>query len=242
MTAGATSSAGAPARAPQVGSAGPSVRPVVDAGGEKSTHHRASVGDARRLAASFGSRGRCSWSSPVPGRRRPVPVPPGHAWRHSWSGRSSRRRRAGRAGHAARDAAPGRRAAVGRMVVVAAVYGVRRSPARRAGCRSCRPRPQAGCRFASSSRRWCSASSGWPSSASGWPRSRWLPDLFADRPVARVVTLGALIGGFLIGRPVSDVQQALPRAVGSGNPLYGSPRSSSSPSATSSWSPRCSRC
>jgi len=49
-----------------------------------------------------------------------------------------------------------------------------------------------------------------------------VPDLFADRPVARVVTLGALIGGFLIGRPYPLFNKLFHWAVDSGNPLYGS--------------------
>ncbi|MET7878058.1 hypothetical protein [Micromonospora profundi] len=49
-----------------------------------------------------------------------------------------------------------------------------------------------------------------------------VPDMFADRPVARVVTLGALIGGFLIGRPYPLFNKLFHWAVDSGNPLYGS--------------------
>ncbi|MEW2146687.1 hypothetical protein AB0869_28145 [Micromonospora vinacea] len=49
-----------------------------------------------------------------------------------------------------------------------------------------------------------------------------LRDVFADRPVARVVTLGALIGGFLIGRPYPLFNKLFHWAVDSGNPLYGS--------------------
>jgi len=48
-----------------------------------------------------------------------------------------------------------------------------------------------------------------------------LPDVFAGRPVARVVTLGALIGGFLIGRPFPLFNKLFHWAVGTGNPLYG---------------------
>ncbi|MEU1590512.1 hypothetical protein [Micromonospora sp. NPDC005710] len=51
---------------------------------------------------------------------------------------------------------------------------------------------------------------------------RTVPDVFADRPVARVVTLGALIGGFLIGRPYPLFNKLFHWAVDSGNPLYGS--------------------
>ncbi|MEW2430064.1 hypothetical protein AB0877_18815 [Micromonospora sp. NPDC047644] len=47
-------------------------------------------------------------------------------------------------------------------------------------------------------------------------------DVFADRPVARVITLGALIGGFLIGRPYPLFNKLFHWAVDSGNPLYGS--------------------
>lgn len=48
-----------------------------------------------------------------------------------------------------------------------------------------------------------------------------LPDLFAGRPVARVVTLGALIGGFLIGRPYPLFNKLFHWAADTGNPLYG---------------------
>ncbi|MFC7545995.1 hypothetical protein [Plantactinospora sp. GCM10030261] len=48
-----------------------------------------------------------------------------------------------------------------------------------------------------------------------------LPDPFARRPVARVVTLGALIGGFLIGRPFPLFTKLFRWAVEEGNPLYG---------------------
>ncbi|WFE23640.1 hypothetical protein O7621_10410 [Solwaraspora sp. WMMD937] len=48
-----------------------------------------------------------------------------------------------------------------------------------------------------------------------------LPDPFARRPVARVVTLGALVGGFLIGRPYPLFNKLFVWAVDSGNPLYG---------------------
>lgn len=48
-----------------------------------------------------------------------------------------------------------------------------------------------------------------------------LPDPFARRPIARVVTLGALVGGFLIGRPYPLFNKLFHWAVDSGNPLYG---------------------
>ncbi len=48
-----------------------------------------------------------------------------------------------------------------------------------------------------------------------------VPDLFARRPVARVVTIGALIGGFLIGRPYPLFNKLFHWAVDTGNPLYG---------------------
>jgi hypothetical protein len=48
-----------------------------------------------------------------------------------------------------------------------------------------------------------------------------VPDPFAHRPVARVVTLGALVGGFLIGRPYPLFNKLFHWAVDSGNPLYG---------------------
>lgn len=48
-----------------------------------------------------------------------------------------------------------------------------------------------------------------------------VPDVFANRPVARVVTLGALIGGFLIGRPYPLFNKLFHWAVDTGNPLYG---------------------
>ena len=48
-----------------------------------------------------------------------------------------------------------------------------------------------------------------------------LPDLFARRPVARVVTIGALIGGFLIGRPYPLFNKLFHWAVDTGNPLNG---------------------
>ncbi|BCB87670.1 hypothetical protein Psuf_049830 [Phytohabitans suffuscus] len=48
-----------------------------------------------------------------------------------------------------------------------------------------------------------------------------LPDIFAGRPTARVVTLGALIGGFLIGRPYPLFNKLFHWAADTGNPLYG---------------------
>ncbi|GAA0363906.1 hypothetical protein GCM10009541_02740 [Micromonospora gifhornensis] len=48
-----------------------------------------------------------------------------------------------------------------------------------------------------------------------------LPDVFARRPVARVVTIGALIGGFLIGRPYPLFNKLFHWAVDTGNPLNG---------------------
>jgi hypothetical protein len=48
-----------------------------------------------------------------------------------------------------------------------------------------------------------------------------LPDPFARRPVARVVTLGAFVGAFLIGRPYPLFNKLFHWAVDSGNPLYG---------------------
>jgi hypothetical protein len=48
-----------------------------------------------------------------------------------------------------------------------------------------------------------------------------VPDPFARRPVARVVTLGALVAGFLIGRPYPLFNKLFHWAVDTGNPLYG---------------------
>ncbi|MCE6998173.1 hypothetical protein LZG04_25735 [Saccharothrix sp. S26] len=48
-----------------------------------------------------------------------------------------------------------------------------------------------------------------------------LPDPFRDRPVARVVVLGALVGAFLIGRPYPMFTKLFRSAVDSGNPLFG---------------------
>lgn len=50
---------------------------------------------------------------------------------------------------------------------------------------------------------------------------RVVPDPFEGRPVARVITLGALIGGFLIGRPYPLFNKLFHWAVDNGNPLYG---------------------
>ncbi|WP_237109086.1 hypothetical protein [Nonomuraea sp. MG754425] len=47
------------------------------------------------------------------------------------------------------------------------------------------------------------------------------PDPFARFPRARVVFLGALIGGFLIGRPYPLFRELFRDAAQSGNPLYG---------------------
>jgi hypothetical protein len=48
-----------------------------------------------------------------------------------------------------------------------------------------------------------------------------LPDPFARRPAARVVTLGALVGAFLIGRPYPLFNKLFHWSVDSGNPFYG---------------------
>jgi hypothetical protein len=50
---------------------------------------------------------------------------------------------------------------------------------------------------------------------------RVIPDVFAGRPRARVVVLGALIGGFLIGRPYPLFNKLFHWAVDTGNPLNG---------------------
>ncbi|MGV9214476.1 hypothetical protein ACTFTM_21665 [Micromonospora sp. RB23] len=50
---------------------------------------------------------------------------------------------------------------------------------------------------------------------------RIVPDVFADRPAGRVVVLGALIGGFLIGRPYPLFNKLFHWAVDTGNPVYG---------------------
>lgn len=46
-------------------------------------------------------------------------------------------------------------------------------------------------------------------------------DVFADRPTARVVALGALVGAFLIGRPYPMFVKLFDWAAETGNPLYG---------------------
>ncbi|TDB73955.1 hypothetical protein [Micromonospora sp. KC721] len=48
-----------------------------------------------------------------------------------------------------------------------------------------------------------------------------LPDVFARRPVARVVAMGALVGGFLVGRPYPLFYKLFQWAADTGNPLYG---------------------
>ncbi|HTJ38374.1 MAG TPA: hypothetical protein VL738_34505 [Dactylosporangium sp.] len=48
-----------------------------------------------------------------------------------------------------------------------------------------------------------------------------LPDVFANRPAWRVVALGALIGGFLVGRPYPMFNKLFHWAADTGNPLYG---------------------
>jgi len=48
-----------------------------------------------------------------------------------------------------------------------------------------------------------------------------VPDPFASRPAGRVVVLGALIGGFLIGRPYPLFNKLFHWAADNGNPLYG---------------------
>ncbi|GIF16439.1 hypothetical protein [Actinoplanes teichomyceticus] len=49
----------------------------------------------------------------------------------------------------------------------------------------------------------------------------FVPDPFATRPTARVITLGALVGGFLIGRPYPLFNELFHWAADRGNPLYG---------------------
>jgi hypothetical protein len=46
-------------------------------------------------------------------------------------------------------------------------------------------------------------------------------DIFRDRPTARVVVLGALVGAFLIGRPYPMFVKLFNWAAETGNPLYG---------------------
>jgi hypothetical protein len=48
-----------------------------------------------------------------------------------------------------------------------------------------------------------------------------VPDAFRNRPTVRVLAMGALVGGFLIGRPYPLFNQLFHWAVASGNPLYG---------------------
>jgi len=48
-----------------------------------------------------------------------------------------------------------------------------------------------------------------------------VPDPFRTRPALRVWVLGALIGGFLIGRPYPLFNKLFHWAVDTGNPLYG---------------------
>jgi len=50
---------------------------------------------------------------------------------------------------------------------------------------------------------------------------RVLPDVFARRPVGRVVCFGALVGGFLIGRPYPLFNKLFHYAADTHNPLYG---------------------
>jgi hypothetical protein len=50
---------------------------------------------------------------------------------------------------------------------------------------------------------------------------RLVPDPFAGRPRTRLLVLGALIGGFLVGRPYPLFHQLLDYAVATNNPLYG---------------------
>ncbi|GIF07056.1 hypothetical protein Asi03nite_45940 [Actinoplanes siamensis] len=55
----------------------------------------------------------------------------------------------------------------------------------------------------------------------GLAAGRYIPDPFARRPVARVVLLGALVGGFLIGRPYPLFNKLFHWTVETGNPWYG---------------------
>ncbi|GAA4249059.1 hypothetical protein [Dactylosporangium darangshiense] len=48
-----------------------------------------------------------------------------------------------------------------------------------------------------------------------------LPDVFANRPAWRVVALGALIGGFLVGRPYPMFNKLFHWPADTGNPFYG---------------------
>ncbi|WP_346622444.1 hypothetical protein [Blastococcus montanus] len=49
----------------------------------------------------------------------------------------------------------------------------------------------------------------------------YLHDPFTGRPQARMLVIGALIGGFLVGRPYPLFQKLLGHAVEQNNPLYG---------------------
>jgi len=57
--------------------------------------------------------------------------------------------------------------------------------------------------------------------AMGLSTLRIVPDVFANRPVAKVVLLGALIGGFLVGRPYPLFNKLFHWAADTGNPLVG---------------------
>lgn len=48
-----------------------------------------------------------------------------------------------------------------------------------------------------------------------------VPDPFARRPVARVVVLGALVGGFVVGRPYPLFHKLFEWTVETGNPVFG---------------------
>lgn len=48
-----------------------------------------------------------------------------------------------------------------------------------------------------------------------------VPDVFSRRPGLRVAVVGALVGGFLIGRPYPLFTKLFHWAIDSGNPLYG---------------------
>lgn len=48
-----------------------------------------------------------------------------------------------------------------------------------------------------------------------------LPDPFAHRPRLRLAVLGALVGGFLVGRPYPLFRQLFEHAVDTNNPFYG---------------------
>lgn len=49
-----------------------------------------------------------------------------------------------------------------------------------------------------------------------------VPDVFAGRPRARLVVLGALMGGFLVGRPYPLFHKLLEQAASTHQPFYGS--------------------